>query len=138
MAELFLSPPSGLVPQSLRALDAHEPAATRTLKAAELIFSSATFPDDLPTRLEEMLARQQLVAERKKSGEIDLRSAVLAAEPLRETGGGPHRAFSIRVTLGRGPSIRPEDVLRWLDLAGADVEVCRRALYCAPIPSPLS
>jgi hypothetical protein len=145
VARLGAIAPTGLSIRAARDLGPDELPATRSLAGAVLLVASPALPDDLEAAVASVLGRARLEAAREGKGVVDFRSSLLELEPCRDDallarcGLEPGaRAAVARVSLGRGGSIRPEDLLGWLGCAaGAASAATRVALLREPLPTPL-
>lgn len=145
VARLRALAPAGLAIRAARALGPDELPATRSLAGAELVVASPGLPEDLDAAVAAVLGRERLEAAREGKGVVDFRSSLLELGPCRDDalrarcGLEPGAcAVVARVSLGRGASIRPEDLLSWLGCApGAESAAVRVALLREPLPTPL-
>lgn len=135
--------PPGLRFRAARLLEPTEVACTKALTAAELLLASDELALDLDTAVAELLARPRLEVERKR-GPVDLRPALLDLAPLRPPRDPlparlelPETAVVATISLGRGATIRAEELAHWLGVAEGDYQALRLGLLRDPLPAPL-
>jgi radical SAM family uncharacterized protein/radical SAM-linked protein len=141
LKELQRVAPPGLVPIAWRHLGTQEPHAAKAVAAADLALAWPELDIDLEEATAAVLAKETLMAERKK-GPINLRSSLLALAPCHDEPWMDQlqvrgAVIKARVLLDNQGSVRPEDLTAWLGIDSPPADALRVQLFTQPIPTPL-
>lgn len=124
---------NGALPPDIRVVDG-EVVAEGERNAASRV-ESATYrvilpspAEDLPSRIERLLARPAIEIEEERDGKTRKRDIRPLIRGLTASGDG---TLSLTVTIGSEGSVRPDEVLRLLDLPLDGTRVVREALHLA-------
>ncbi|MFN2143920.1 MAG: TIGR03936 family radical SAM-associated protein [Anaerolineales bacterium] len=107
------SAPPGIQLHEVRIADEQEPKLQNALSSAEFVISLRQPDPDLPRRVAEMMAAEELPRERIRKGKkktYDLRSLILAAEVTPPDGDSPQQ-LKLHLRAEPGATGRPDEVL---------------------------